>query len=422
MSERAGRFSGLTTRGRCLLAGGLATAASAVALNERDLLRVGVFVALLPLLALLLAARARRRIHVERELTPARVPVGSAVTVGLRLQGGPLLGALRLTDTAPDAAGLQADAPPRFTVHRLSSRGTALLTYPLRPVLRGVHRVGPLSGTAGDPLGLAEFERELAPADRLLVLPLVVPLRGLPPAIGAGEGTPGAALAHQGQGASDVLIRPYRQGDELRRVHWKSTARHDELMVRLEERPWRGGMSVLLDRRDVAHRGRGADSSLEFAVSLTASICTHLLARGEPLELLTEDGVVVSGPGTGSGPEPLLDALAALRPSARPDLGGPELRSGTDVLAVLGALAPGQVEALLGRRTGGGNAVLLDTTTWDPALRGRRGGGGDTAANAAALRRAGWHVTVAVAGSTPDRVWNDMVAGAAPAALRPGAS
>ncbi|HEY4418055.1 MAG TPA: DUF58 domain-containing protein, partial [Pseudonocardia sp.] len=167
MSERSGRFSGLTTRGRCLLAGGLATGASAIALDERDLLRIGAFVALLPMLALLLAARARRRIHVERELTPARLPVGAAVTVGLHLHGGPLLGALRLTDTAPDAAGPQAAAPPRFTVHRLSGRGSALVTYPLRPVLRGVHRVGPLSGTATDPLGLAEFERELAPADRL---------------------------------------------------------------------------------------------------------------------------------------------------------------------------------------------------------------------------------------------------------------
>jgi uncharacterized protein (DUF58 family) len=412
VSERPPRFSGLTTRGRCLLAGGLATAASAVALDDRDLLRVGVFVAVLPLLALLLAARARRRIHVERELTPARVPVGAQVTVALRLHGGPLLGALRLADTPPDAAGPQAAAPPRFTVHRLSGRGSAEVTYPLRPVLRGVHRVGPLSGTAADPLGLAEFERELAPADPLLVLPRVVPLHGLPPAIGAGEGTPGAALAHQGQGASDVLVRPYRQGDELRRVHWRSTARYDELMVRLEERPWRGGMTVLLDRRDAAHRGRGADSSLEFAVSLAASICTHLLARGEPLDLITEDGVQLGAPGSGIGPEPLLDALAALRPSARPDLAGPQLRSGTDVLAVLGALGPGQAEALIGRRSGGGNAVLLDTTTWDPAIGAREAGGGTAAANAAILRRGGWHVTVATAGSSPEQVWNDLVGAA----------
>ncbi len=72
-----GRFSGLTTRGRCLLAGGGATAVCAVILDERDLLRVGVFVAVLPLLALLLASRTRRNVRVERTLEPPRVPVGS---------------------------------------------------------------------------------------------------------------------------------------------------------------------------------------------------------------------------------------------------------------------------------------------------------------------------------------------------------
>jgi uncharacterized protein (DUF58 family) len=386
-----------------------------VVLDERDLLRVGAFVALLPVLALVLAARTRRTVRVERELNPHRLPVGSPASVVLHVHGARLLGALRLVDTVPDAAGAHPEAPPRFTVHRLSGRGSATLSYPLHPVLRGIHRVGPLAGTMSDPLGLAEFERELAPAGRLLVLPRVVPLRGLPPALGAGEGTPGASLAHQGQGASDVLIREYRVGDELRRVHWRSTARHDELMVRLEERPWRGGMTVLLDRRDVAHRGRGADSSLEFAVSLAASVCVHLLARGEPLNLVTEDGVELTAPGTG-GREPLLDALAALRPSARTDLAGPELSSGADVLAILGALGPGQVEALVSRRSGGGHAVLLDTATWDPAR-----GASSAAGTAAALRRAGWHVTVARAGSSPARVWDDLVAGAAPDGVGSGA-
>ncbi|MFC4943478.1 DUF58 domain-containing protein [Pseudonocardia sp. GCM10023141] len=415
MARRDGdaRLSGFTTRGRCLLAGGIATAACSLVLNERDLLRIGVFVAMLPLLGWLLAARTRRALRVSRTITPNRLPVGTDAEVELRLHGTALLGALRVIDTVPDAAGPLPSAPPRFTVHRLSGRGAAVMTYPLRPVLRGIHRIGPLSGSVSDPLGLAEFERRLIEDDRLLVVPRVVALRGMPPALGAGEGTPGAALAHQGQGASDVLIRQYRPGDELRRVHWKSTARHDDLMVRLEERPWRGGLTVLLDRRDAAHRGRGVDSSLEFAITLTASICAHMIARGEPVQLVTEDGAALTA---APGVDAVLDALAALRPSARPDLSGPELTHGNDVLAVLGAVGPGQLEGLLARRTSGGHAILLDTGTWDPAQR--RAGG--SAAVASTLRAAGWHVAEARLGSLPDRVWDDLTTGGIPDGMRMG--
>lgn len=400
-------LAGLTTRGRCLLAGGGATAACAVVLDERDLLRIGAFVAMLPLLALLLAAYTRRTVQAERSLSPGRLNVHADVEVRLALRGGPLFGVLRLVDAVPDAAGPQPSAPPRFTVHRLPGRSGAVLTYPLRPVLRGVHQVGPLLAGVTDPLGLAEFERELSGSDRLVVLPRVVALRGELPALGTAVGNPGAALAQPGRGAPDMVIRPYRQGDVLRRVHWRGTARHGELMVRLEERPWHGGTTVLLDRRDIAHRGHGPDSSLEFAVSLTASLCAHLIAHTQPVTLVTEDGSVLSGP---AGIDPLLDALAALRPSARRDLAGPALRSDSDVVAVLGALGPDQVDELLARRTAGGRAVLLDVASWDRAGSTARPEShpGGVAGVAVALRRAGWQVAVAGAGATPDRVWDDL--------------
>ncbi len=399
-----------------MLAGGLATAGCAVLLDERDLLRIGAFVAVLPLLALLVARRTRRSVTAERRLRPARLAVGGGLRVDLVLRGGRLLSTLRLADAVPDAAGAQSDTPPRFTVHSLGrTAGTpgrsAVITYRLRPTLRGAHRIGPLTATSTDPLGLAQFDRELAAASTLLVVPRVVGLTGVPPALGAGEGTPGAALAHQGQGSSDVLVRPYRIGDELRRVHWRSTARYDELMVRLEERPWRGGTTLLLDRRDSAHRGRGAGSSLEFAISVAASVYAHLLARGEPVTMIAEDGTELAAQGTTGGTEAMLDALAQLRPSARSDLGGAELAPSADALAVLGDLGPGQLESLQARRPGGGYAILLDTTTWDPAGKAPAGTGAH--ATAAALRRVGWGVVVATASTTPERAWDELVSSAA---------
>jgi hypothetical protein len=106
----------------------------------------------------------------------------------------------------------------------------------------------------------------------------------------------------------------------------------------------------------------------------------------------------------------MLDSLAQLRPSARTDLAGPDLAAGADVLAVLGEVGPGQLESLQARRPGGGYAILLDTTTWDPA--GKIGTGPGAQAGAAALRRLGWGVAVATAGTVPSRAWDELVAAA----------
>jgi len=76
----SGRRSGLTTRGRCMLAGGLATAVCAVLLDERDLLRIGVFVAALPVLAILVCGRTRRSVSATRTVHPNRLPVGGAIS------------------------------------------------------------------------------------------------------------------------------------------------------------------------------------------------------------------------------------------------------------------------------------------------------------------------------------------------------
>jgi uncharacterized protein (DUF58 family) len=401
------RAVGLSSRGRCLLAGGVATVVCALLLDERDLLRVGAFAALLPLLALLLVARTRRAVRARRAVLPARLPVDSTATVELRLSGGTLLGGLRLLDEVPDAAGPSAQAPPRFLVTRVPRRAGLRLRYSVQPPLRGVHRIGPLVALATDPLGLAELSRELAGADRLVVLPRVVALQGLPAVLGRGAEAGGAAPARQGTGVADVLVRPYQQGDELRRVHWRSTARHDELMVRQEERPWRGVTTLLLDRRDAAHRGRGPGASLEFAISLVASIGMHLIGHGAPVRLVAEDGAELTGSVGGTG---LLDDLAAVRPSAQDQLTGPA--SGTGLIAVLGAVAPGELDALLGRGSGG-HAVLLDVATWAGDARGGPPTGRTTsaelAAQAATLRRAGWRVTTAAAGAGPTAVWDELI-------------
>ncbi|MFJ8961075.1 DUF58 domain-containing protein [Lentzea sp. NPDC102401] len=405
-------LSGLTTRGRCLLAAGFAAGVCAAVLNERDLLRVAAFVIALPLLAAWLATRARVGLHAARFLAPSRVPVGAAseVKLDLRSTGRLPTGGLMLEDTVPYALG----ARPRFLVERLPRNTPTSLRYPLKPVMRGVQQVGPLMARITDPFGLAEFDRELAGRSRLVVVPRVVRLSGLPGGSGMGAGDDGSVRLRAGQGEDDAIVRQYRQGDDLRKVHWRSTARRDELMVRVEERPWRGGTTVLLDHRVHAHRGSGPTASLEWAISFAASICLHLHHFGHQVRLVSEDGRVLAGGSAegGHSDHVVLDSLAALQGSHRRELtGGVDPGAGQEVIAVLGGLSPASAEELIRYRPRGmrSMAVLLDVNAW--------AGGTDSAAPdpedaRRLLNGAGWGVAIAKPSASMQQVWQELCASA----------
>ena len=137
-------------------------------------------------------------------------------------------------------------------------------------------------------------------------------------------------------------------------------------------------------------------------MTFAASACVHLIERGEPVELVTEDGGLPGPrPAPSGGADGVLDALATLRPSAHTDLGGPALPGSGDVLAVLGSTAPDELPALLARCPGQGHAVLLDVASWGsgtaPVFTPAAGAPAPVEATAAALRGAGWAVTVATA-------------------------
>lgn len=403
-----GALGGLTTRGRCLLAAGVAAGLCALLLDERDLLRVAGFVVALPLLATLVAGRARLGLRAARRL-PQRTPVGSGCEVAVTVHSTVRLGTgLLLEDGVPAALGTR----PRFGVERLSRGDAAELRYRLHPELRGVHAVGPLVVRVTDPFGLAEYGLQVAGRDRLVVTPVVLPLRGVPGGgLGAGRSArSGGAWRHCGQGEDDAVVRSYRQGDDLRKVHWRSTARCDELMVRVEEQPWHGGVAVLLDHRAGAHRGLGPSASLEYAVSLAASACLHLQRGGRQVSLGTADGRVLARGGDRA--ETVLDALGALVPAHRRDLTPTVPGGGDDLVAVLGAVTPADVEALLRHRPRAvrSHAVLLDVAAWSSA------GEPDSAAAPQAARllsAAGWSVVVAGPDQPPDAVWDQLMSAGA---------
>lgn len=403
-----GALSGLTTRGRCLLAAGIAAALCSVVLNERDLLRVAAFVIALPLLSAALAATGRVGLSARRHLLPGRVPAGDDADVVLEVHahGHVPAGGLLLEDGVPYTLG----GRPRFVVERLRRRGTARLGYRVHPTMRGVHQLGPLRARITDPFGLAEFERELAGQSRVVVVPRTVGLAGLPGGSGTGAGDDGSVRLRSGQGEDDAVVRQYRQGDDLRRVHWRSTARRDELMVRVEERPWRGGTTVLLDRRLSAHRGHGPGASVEWAVSMCGSVCLHLHHCGQQVRLVSEDGQVLVGDNaeTGYSDDVVLDALAMLQPTHRRELScGVDPGAGHELVAILGAITPTDAAELARVRTRQARslAVLLDVSGWAATGEER---GTDPTQSAELLRESGWGVVIAGQGALWSDVWSDL--------------
>ncbi len=409
-------LGGLTTRGRSFLAAGAAAVLSALLLGEKDLLRVAVLLAALPLLAAAYVGRSRYKLACSRSLEPHRVPAGAAARIVLRLQNLSRLptGTLLLEDRLPYALGSR----PRLVLERLGAHQASSVAYSVRAEVRGRYDVGPLVVRLTDPFGLCELSRSFPSLDRLTVIPQVVQLPSVRVAgeyAGAGESRARSVAVH---GEDDAATREYRHGDDLRRVHWRSTARVGELMVRREEQPWESRATVVLDTREFAHAGEGPAASFEWAVSAAASIAVHLRKAGYKLRLVTGAGVDVDATElTGDGV--LLDQLAEVRLSPRTDISQlvEQVRRRSDgglVIALLGSLADAEAELLRALRGNGATCVALfiDSSTWlNMTDSAREQADRERNAAALALLQGGWRVVGVAHGAKLPALWPQAARG-----------
>ena len=226
------------------------------------------------------------------------------------------------------------------------------------------------------------------------------------------------------RGDDDAATREYRNGDDLRKVHWRSTARVGKLMVRREERPWQSRVTLLLDTRAVGHRGDGPGSSFEWSVSATASVGVHAARLGYAVHLVGDTGRVAAGADL-ADEGALLDHLAEVTPSrsAGLDAAVAALRGAEDagtLVAVLGLLDAEQAAALAATRTPTDTsiALLVDATSWvglSPRARAEAAAAYDAAAET--LARGGWRLVRVRHGDSLPRLWpraGERSAGAGP--------
>jgi uncharacterized protein (DUF58 family) len=252
------------------------------------------------------------RLSVRREIAPARVPrtdlaVGMLTYVNTgRWRSGPT----RASDRCGDDE-IPVDLPA------LRPGASATKSYVLPTRRRGHLRVGPLRVTRTDPLGLVRRVREYGATSTLIVHPRAVPVTALP------SGRVASLDGARSEQASDGTVtfhslRPYEFGDDLRRVHWRTSARTNTLMVRQFVDTTLPRTVVLLDTTAAAYR-TGED--FELAVDVTASVALSATARGFPVSVHAGRSLSTVD-SSGASSTVLLDRLALVAAGGVDDVAG----------------------------------------------------------------------------------------------------
>ncbi|MEO9138079.1 MAG: DUF58 domain-containing protein [Jatrophihabitans sp.] len=417
------RRFGFTTRASCLLAAGSTAVLCGILLGEIDLVRAGVLAAAVPIAAAVVVHRSRVQVANRRSIEPPQAVAGQSVTVHLTITNRSLLptGALMLEDRLPDRLVGRA----RFVLDSLGSHAVRTVSYRMPNLGRGRYRAGPLSIRLSDPFHMIDLTRSFTATSEFLVTPVVdeLPVTTPPRTDELGEGSSSHSIGTHG--ADDASTREYRVGDDLRKIHWRSSARTGALMVRQEERPWRAQTTVLLDVRAAAHsiaKDPTVDasdprtvSSMEWAVSACASICSQSLHAGRDVGIIGDptrpDRLRVAGP------DHLGTYLACIRETHHTEMGpiAATLRTAareSALVAVLGRLDPPALRLLADAHPRGRSApalaILLDVDSW---ANGSSTLTPQTAAAAAVLRGAGWRVAVAHREMSTAQAWQALLAG-----------
>lgn len=302
-----------------------------------------------------LVLRTPSRLGLDRAVRPARVHAGTASRVELAVTNlGPRSSpVIALHDPVTGTSGA------RLLLAPLVPGETVTAAYRLPTEHRGIVHIGPLLAIATDPFGLTQrTARHVADTD-LTVLPRIDAILPLPFTVG-NDPLAGAEHPHAlGRVGEDFYaLRPYIVGDDLRRVHWPSTARTGDLLVRQDEQPWQGRVTVLLDVRRVAVD----HAAFEEMVTAAASVVTSCRRRGDRVRLVSTDGTDTGSVAAHAQLDALMEYLAVVEPtpagSLQPSLRALSVGGGT-LVAIVGALPQGDLDAVVATRTRFGSLTIV---------------------------------------------------------------
>ena len=368
---------------------------------------ISVGLAVLPFGAALFARWSRQRLRIRRRLSDARVQPGQRVQVELEVenQSPTQTSFLLIEDRLPASLGRSA----RLVIAALPGKDRQRVRYSITPRQRGRYTLGPLSVDLSDPFALTKLRIEFDEREDLVVAPEVEQLAGGPDSpFGL---TSGLALARHlfRTGDEFYTMRPYNEGDDLRRIHWPSVARSGELMIRQDESTRRSTAVLFVDTRDSAV-GQTHSPCFERVVSCAASLGVLLMQYGFTVKLAT-----TQLPPQRVGEEQLLEALAGVSHHSTRALttGLTRLRmvaAGDTTLVIVGAPpAPTELPSLIrtGATFGPKVGVFVHPTDPDTLPPDRRGQLEGRASQAQlSMSRSGWEILVLPPSARLRDVWH----------------
>jgi len=369
----------LSRRGWGFLAASAILFIAAYASGRQELLYGASLLAILPITAAIVVRARRPRLGLTRSFSPQIIQAGTttdaAITVR-NLSAGRSMRA-RWWDVVPWGpgtveGGLIPALEPRSP--RFLARGNATtLHYELRPPRRGRFEIGPLGAEVGDAFGLATSSVVVGAAESLIVTPEVIALSESGLSVPAGDGEARLLQRRAAGDDDDAMTREYRRGDAMRRVHWRASARHGDLMVRQEEQRSLPEATIFIETQfegyqDASDEESGAESAaFEWSVRMLASVAVHLRRMGFFVTVVESGTPQLTEVGGGKrrtwGDEEFLSTLASLELT---DEANDELRSssgsGGPLIALVGSPHQETVDAMIARRRPGELAVAFMVT------------------------------------------------------------
>jgi uncharacterized protein (DUF58 family) len=278
-----------TRQGILLIVAGIGAIVAGRIFGLLELFLIGAALVLATLVGLAIVAWRRPQVAVERWIRPSVLTAGDVGRVEVLIEAV----GRSTTPTFELVEPVGPNRTARMSVAPLEANTDVSAGYRIPTERRGVLTIGPLVAVRQDVLGLARSTTEVAGVEEVLVSPrahlLDMPLLG--------QGVLGRHLLAVAQrlGPGDFhSLRDYVDGDEPRTIHWRASARSEQLKVRQHSVEGLQRCVVLLDQH--VPPGREGADAFERAVTAAASVVHSADRAGLTTRFVTTDGADLRGP------------------------------------------------------------------------------------------------------------------------------